>query len=147
MVLAVLIFVLLLSFLTLFRFVDILDLNKSIEKNKLESSAISLSDILLKSQGIPYNWEKNPSSVQMIGLVSSPNVLSESKLEKFINMSYTNVIQVLGIHSQFYFYVEDLTGNRLYQTGNSTLSEQIVSLTRFAVLNGEKVRVRLMIYE
>lgn len=144
---AVLIFILLLSFITLFRFVDILDLNKSIEKTELEASAISLSDIILKSQGIPYNWEKNSSAARLIGLVSSPNVLSESKLQKFINISYANATQLLGISSQFYFYVEDLSGNRLYETGNSTLSEQIVSLTRFAVLNGNKVRVRLMLYE
>ena len=54
--------------------------------------------------------------------------------------------QVLGIEYEFYFYVEDLEGNRLYEIGNSTLSEQVISITRFAVLENEKVRVRLMLH-
>lgn len=147
LMLAIVIFVFLLSFVILFRFVDVLDLDKSLTKNKLEADALSLSDALIKSQGVPYNWEKNSSNVQMIGLVSSPNVLNSEKLQIFTNMSYTNATQFLGLSSQFYFYVEDLEENRLYETGNSTLSDQIISITRFAILNGEKVRVRLIVYE
>lgn len=147
LMLAIVIFVFLLSFVILFRFVDVLDLDKSLTKNKLEADALSLSDALIKSQGVPYNWEKNSSNVQMIGLVSSPNVLNSEKLQIFTNMSYTNATQVLGLSSQFYFYVEDLEENRLYETGNSTLSDKSISITRFAILNGEKVRVRLIVYE
>jgi len=147
LMLAIVIFVFLLSYVVLFRFVDVLDLDKSLTKNKLEADALSLSDILLKSQGVPYNWEKNSSNVQMIGLASSPNVLNSEKLQMFTNMSYINATQLLGLSSQFYFYVEDLEENRLYETGNSTLSDQIISITRFAILNGEKVRVRLIVYE
>jgi hypothetical protein len=118
-------------------------------KSKLEFIAIGTSDFLVKSKGAPANWETNASSVQMIGLASAPNVLSSAKLANFTsNVTYNTSKLLLGLgRGEYFFYVEDMGGSRLYEKGNSSIDvDRSVAITRFALLNSQKVRVRLIAY-
>ena len=146
-IVSVVIFTIVLTFILTFWFVNIQDIDKTIDRNKLEYDIISISDLLLKSSGIPSNWEENYSSVQMMGLVDSQNVLNENKLSNFTSMNYTELKEALGTIYEIYFYIEDIDGNKLYETGNNTLEGQSISLARFAVLNGEPVKMRLVLHE
>jgi len=147
LLMASIIFSLLIVFLVGFWVVDINDIYKISKKSELESQAISISDLLLKSRGIPKNWEENLSNVSMIGLVNSQNVFVKSKLNNFTHMNYTKAKELLGIKNEFYFCVNSLNGNTLYQSGNSTLGENgSIGITRFAVLDSEEVIVRLIIH-
>ncbi len=110
----------------------------------MESFAVTFSDNLLKSSGVPYNW--NSTNFSTIGLVSSQNILVPSKVSNFTNMSYDLLKQTFGIDYEFYFYVENLNGSRYYDIGNYTFGQQVVSLTRLGLLNNEKVRVRLIVH-
>ncbi len=147
MIMASVVIVILLVFAMVFWFNGILSAQNNIKKNGMEYTAISISDILLKSPGLPSNWTNNTANIQMLGLATSSNVLSSSKLSNFTNISYSNAKNLLGVTSEFYFYVEDLNGSRLYETGNSSISgNNIVAITRFAILNNKKVRMRLTVY-
>ncbi|MDD5022951.1 MAG: hypothetical protein PHU63_02170 [Candidatus ainarchaeum sp.] len=141
------VFALLIVFLIGFWFVEIMDIQKITKKTELEAQAISLSDILIKSPGVPKNWEnENSEEINMIGLASSDNIIDEDKVKKFINMSYSENKEIFGIENDFYFYIEDLNGNRLYQTGNSTIEKQSVTVTRFGVLDNIEVKMRLIVH-
>lgn len=116
-------------------------------KNKLEYSAISATDLMVKSQGRPADWEKNASGIQMLGLANYPYVLSSAKLSNFTNLSYSAAKTMIGTTADFYWYVEDTSGNRLYEAGNSSVQSNVkVSIMRDAMLNGQAVRMRLTLY-
>ncbi|MEM2963222.1 MAG: hypothetical protein QXW70_00795 [Candidatus Anstonellales archaeon] len=115
-----------------------------VRRNGMEQSAIVASDILLKSSGYPHNW--NQSNVQAIGLASSPHVLSVDKILAFKNISYNTSKKLLGIVDEFYFYIDDIEGNRIHEVGNSTSSELSISVVRFALLDGKMVRVGMLIH-
>ena len=134
-------------FLVTFWFVSVSHVARGIKENKMGAEAIAVSDMLVKSPGIPPHWEANSSGgLQAVGLVSSANVLSESKLTEFSQMDYEMSKEVLGITYEYYFYIENKLGNRLYQTGNSTIEGQAVSVGRFALLNEEKVILRVVVH-
>lgn len=118
-----------------------------LQKNRLEYAALAVSDMLVKSPGLPFDWEKNVSSVQEIGLASGENALSREKLSAFANVSYADAKKLLGVDSDFFFYVEDRNGSRIYEAGSGAIGRKTsVSLTRFAILDGKEVRVRLDVY-
>lgn len=145
---AMLVFILALVFIIAFWFTSISSMQNTISRNRLEYTALSISDVLVKSQGLPSNWEQDPSNTHMLGLATYPNVLSESKLSNFTNLSYSTAKDLLNLDSEeFYFYVEYLNGTRVYESGNSSLTgDNIITVRRFAVLNGTKVRMGLSVY-
>jgi len=147
LMMAILIFVILIVFVIGFWFVEQKEIQSTLTKNRLEAEAISISDILIKSPGIPSDWEKNQSEIKMLGLAIEGNVLSDAKISNFTNMSYSSAQNYLGLDDQFYFYIENMNGNRLYQFGNNTFGDQVIVITRFAVLNGEKILMRVSVYE
>jgi hypothetical protein len=143
---AIVIFMVLVVFLVTFWFVSVSHLTYGIEENRIGIAAISVSDMLVKSQGAPKKWENDPSNAEAIGLAESANVLSESKIETFIMMDYDESRELMGIDYEYYFFVEELNGNMLYEKGNVTVENQAISVTRFAILDDEKVRMRLVIH-
>jgi len=147
LMMAILIFVILIVFVIGFWFVEQKEIQSTLTKNRLEAEAISISDILIKSPGNPSDWEKNQSEIKMLGLAIEGNVLSDAKISNFTNMSYSSAQNYLGLDDQFYFYIENMNGNRLYQFGNNTFGDQVIVITRFAVLNGEKILMRVSVYE
>jgi hypothetical protein len=147
MIIASLVFIILTVFCITFWFNSNITASEHAKKNRMEYEIISISDLMLKTSGVPYDWETNTSNISSIGLVSSPNVLSSKKLSNFTNMSYGNITSALGLKYEFNFYVEDASGNRLYEAGNATISAKtVVSITRYALLDGQKVKVRMNIH-
>jgi len=119
----------------------------AMKKNRMEYAALSATDLMLKSPGKPANWEQNPASVQMVGLASTPNVLSQAKLGNFTAMNYSAQKSLLGMQEEFYFYIDNAAGTRLFEDGNLTVkSKGIVSITRYGILNGNKVKIGMMVY-
>ncbi len=149
-VLALLIFAALMVFFLMFWTNSIVSMKNLVVKNRFEYAALSVTDLLVKSPGLPSKWESDPAYVQEIGLASGENSLSGRKLAAFENLanaSYSNTKKLLGIDSEYFFYVEDLNGSRLYEAGNATMNaENSITITRFATLNEKNVRVRLSVY-
>ena len=140
------IFVLLIVFLVVTWYNSTYSARIIIEKNNMERSLLGASDILLKTRGLPDNWEANVSTVKMLGLAKSQNVLSASKLANFTSLIYSTAKTLLGYDYDFYFFVENINGSSLYQIGNVSASNRTVSITRFAILNNQKVRLRIGVY-
>lgn len=147
LLISIAIFVFLLVFLVMFWFVTTMNIENKIKENRLESTAIYISDTLMKTQGYPTNWEENLSTVHSLGLATySQNVLDSDKIANFTNLSYSTSKELLGVEYEYYFYIEDLDENRLYESGNSTFGEQIASITRFGILDGEEVKLWVIVH-
>jgi len=87
------------------------------------------------------------STVSMAGFASLPYKLSSAKIAQFAALNYTSQKALLGIQEQFSYHIEDTSGTILYEGGNLTAySKDIVSITRFAVLNGNIVKLGVKIY-
>lgn len=118
------------------------------ELTEIQLKAFELSDSLIRTPGIPSDW--NDSTVQVIGLAYSDNILVESKVKEFVSMDYNKARSTLTISPyQFYFEVMDINGT-VHE--NSTLSvsataEMVVPTERYALYKGRIVKVRLVIWE
>ncbi|MEA1993481.1 MAG: hypothetical protein U9N35_03680 [Euryarchaeota archaeon] len=63
-----------------------------------------LLETLLKSKGVPENWESG--NVEKIGLASAPNVLDREKVEELMKMDYKDAKDILGIKGDFRVILE-----------------------------------------
>ncbi len=143
---AIVIFMVLVVFMVTFWFVSISHVATGVKENRMGAAAVSISDMLVKGSGTPSTWEDDPANAEVLGLAISPNVLSENKIQQFTSMDYNESREILGLDYDYYFYVECLEGNRLYESGTAGLGDQSIAVTRFAVLDDEKVRLRLVIH-
>jgi len=147
LVLAIIVFSILFVFFVSSWSTTVSSAKNAMKKNRMEYAAISATDLMLKSAGSPAHWEQNTSSVQMVGLASTPNVLSSAKLAAFTAMDYSQQKSLLGMQEEFYFYVDNTDGVRLYEGGNLTVkSKGVVSIGRYGTLNGGKVKIGMMVY-
>ncbi|UCD03227.1 MAG: hypothetical protein JSV63_01150 [Candidatus Aenigmatarchaeota archaeon] len=115
---------------------------------ELQLKAFELSDSLIRTPGIPAVW--NDSTVQVIGLAYSDNILDENKVKEFVGMDYSVAASMLDINPyEFYFEVKDINGT-VYENSTVPLSASastIVPIERYAVYNGRVVKVKLVIWE
>lgn len=146
-VISIFVFTAVLVFIISFWFVEVRMAENTVHKERLSSTGIAVSDLMVKSPGVPEDWEYYNQSPDVLGLASYPNVLSKGKIMNFTNMSYDESRDLLGIDTQYYFYIEDMEGNRLHEAGNSSTGEMSITMIRFALLEGEKVRVWVVLHE
>lgn len=142
MMLSFIIFTILLVSIVSFWFNGVHSSGTMLARNRMETELIGASEILVKSPGFPEDWETNSSNVTVLGLASEPNMLNAAKLSNFTNLSYSHLRELLGLSHEFSFAVQDQTGNLLYAVGNSSAgTSSSVTMTRFAVLDGQVVKV------
>ncbi|MCL6088616.1 MAG: hypothetical protein M1530_00430 [Candidatus Marsarchaeota archaeon] len=146
-VLAIVVFALILTFTLEFWAARTAGADEVINRNGYQQAALSASDLLLKSPGVPNNWEANASNAQSIGWTSSPNVLSGPKIGNFSALDYERQKNLTGLWPEFYFEVTNMSGSVLYHGGNSSYGgRQQAALARFGLLNGQIVRIRWIVY-
>lgn len=153
------IFAIILVAMLVFWFVSMESISNTIAKNRMETVAISLSDLLVKSEGEPGGWEYNITSLKRPGFAVSDenqNVLSSRKIAEFTELPYNTSKHLLGLDETYGYHliVEELNNNRIYQAGDPDIDEEstVISVLRYAVLKeGQRpqktVRLRLIIYE
>ncbi|MFA6214621.1 MAG: hypothetical protein WC717_05080 [Candidatus Micrarchaeia archaeon] len=149
-VVATIVFVLCLAFINSFWQNSLITASKAVDRNRLVSSAIVATDALLASPGAPGNWEINSSNATSLGLarIGSPGEIDFAKLSNLTAMPAENVSRLLGFRQQYYLMVEGLGRDDFYQSGNASLAgSRGMGITRYAVLDGKAVRVRLFLYD
>jgi len=121
--------------------------------------AQTLSDALTTT-GYPENWTED--SVERIGLVSRGNIINETKLLSFQNLTlddYENVKTTFNIRAEFVVFFTDKEGScvnlsNVHHVGHSAIvsdgkrlnmsgieHSNLAALTRIAVFNGSIVKV------
>lgn len=121
--------------------------------NSRQSRILDISTALVTSGGHPENWEQGlitPSKVDALGLADEANVLSKDKIEAFTGAGYEDLRVMLGLGSEdFRFTVSrnyDSTPEILYDVGQEKNSAEARVAIRYALLEGERVQVKLTTY-
>ncbi len=118
-------------------------------KLELETSAIDISDQLLRSQGSPVDWETRPSQNFSLGVVTKNYEIDADKVIEMTKLSYSEIKSLLGIKSHdFYFKVTDLFGNIINQSdikfeagAPPTPDSSIVNSRRIVIFKNEIVYI------
>jgi len=123
------------------------------QRASMKASGVAFT--LLEDSGSPVGW--NASTVKQVGLSFERNVVDKSRLANFLNLTYANATQLLGVAGyDFYFELRYLNGsvplvNDSGLVANATMGNAYdnyslqVPLRRLVLFNGAEavVMVRL----
>lgn len=114
----------------------------------MQTKAFQISNVLVKSQGDPSNWENNHSTVSVIGLAQDDRILSEAKMNNLTDMSYGNVSRLLKLGKyNMSLNISDLSGNTLASFGEYKEGETVVEIRRYVLYGETKSIMALRIWE
>lgn len=119
------------------------------EFDRMQFSAVQLSDMLVKSEGLPHDWETNPNATLMVGLAHKENCkrnLSAMKVGSMVNMSYGDVKGLFGGHYDFYLMIESVNGSLIAETGKKSGSATAVSVERRVMYNDDSAILSLVLW-
>lgn len=110
----------------------------------MEMRAMSISDSLVRLEGVPKNW--NETNVEVIGLASEENFLDSGKVESFESMSYSRVRDVMTKRYDYYVRISDINGSVYMEKGSLPSDTTIVPVERYANYNDRIVRLQLYLW-
>jgi len=117
------------------------------KKAELESSAISISQTLVKSNGFPADWENDASRVEVLGLAETENILSIEKVRAFDSIPYNETGELLGIPGDYYIEIRSADGDLIFSKGDAKANASSVSIERIVYLDQKFSRMVIRLYE
>ncbi len=127
------------------RYTEVLSEESAYQKKQI--ILFQTADLLIKSQGLPQNWEENPNEVKVIGLASSDRDISEDKVIAFVNLSYNVTSKSLGLDLyDFYFQLKSVNGTKLFEHGKDP-TDEVINIQRIVLYKNEKAIIELSIWE
>lgn len=129
------------------RYTVILEDNVGYEE--MQIIAFQVSDLLVKSEGEPEDWENDPSNVDVIGLASSDRELSPKKVEAFVNLSYNITSKSLGVELyHYYFQLKHINGTKMAEHGVIFPSNRsVVNVPRLVMYENEEAVVEFAVWK
>ena len=119
--------------------------NTDIISNRLQQKALQITDILIKTQGVPTNWEKNNTSLKVPGLASYDRILNSKKVDTFTKLKYNRTKKLLNIDPyEFYFKLETPTDIKTY---GLNISGQAINIKRYIYYQNEKAILEFAIWK
>ncbi|MDI6798520.1 MAG: hypothetical protein QMD12_00775 [Candidatus Aenigmarchaeota archaeon] len=124
----------------------------SYEINLLDKKVQRISDVLIRTEGLPSNWNEVPEDeIRSIGLAEYEYILNYSKIDRFRNIDAEKVRKLLGTGEyKFYVSITNITQGNFPEgaitAGNEpSNAEVIVSINRYALINfGERREMGVM---
>ncbi len=121
--------------------------------SEMESRALSITDILVRSPGYPENW--NESNVSSIGLADRENVLDPAKVTGFLNLDYNASRVLFGLRGEdYYFSVTYLNDSVVLYNGTSITKGRfpdshsiIVPVSRSVLFAGTLAKLNFILYK
>jgi hypothetical protein len=105
----------------------------------------------LVKQGYPLDW--NESNVIIIGLTDGKQRIVNEKLEMFADMNYSFIKSKIISSNDFYFFLEDLEGNRILINGKEGVGKEpvdygnMVSLSRVVIYNSKLTSMVVQVWQ
>jgi hypothetical protein len=106
------------------------------ERSGMESLVLSISDQLIRSPGIPSDWNKN--NVLAIGLAAEDNTLDAAKVYNFTSLDIDKTKNLLGIGNyNFIFRLRNTSETVLVEYGDLPIDgKEVVILRRIVLFEG-----------
>ena len=123
---------------------------KKIEYDDMILRTFHASDSLIKSKGIPTNWNHlyPPTLPQELGLVNLERTIDDKKLAKFRNMSGNDIENILKIKPyKFYWVLKNETGAILITHGTPPSGKLNVNVARLVIYKGKPSAMELSIWK
>ncbi len=121
--------------------------NSNMAYEDMRMKAMQIANFLVKSPGIPQDWENNASSVMAIGLASAPLILSEEKVVNFTTLDYERAKTIFNVrHYEFNFVLMDSNNSILFSKGIESANES-VSISRYVRFNNSNSLMIFRIYK
>ncbi len=119
---AIAVFVLLITIITVDWNKYQIQLASELDYDTMKFKAFHIIDALVRTPGVPEDWEAQPELPSVIGLASEPNVISNAKLTAFINtLTPAQIKEIFKINLYtFFFELKDQNGAILYSHGTPT---------------------------
>jgi len=120
------------------------------EEDFMHIVSLTTADLLLKTEGYPKDW--NESNVKSIGLATN-DLLNESKVVRFVNMSYDTAKSGLKINQyDFLITFNDINGTALNLSGinmsigiDPVVESQVVKIHRSTIIDNGTRRIPTII--
>jgi len=141
---AISIFLVLISLMT-FSYSQILDSHqRDLQRKGLELDGMKFAENLLRTKGLPENWEDLSDPI-VLGLSSgNNNILDNSKVDKFFSLEYDSIKNISKIGSDFELKFVN-SGKTKGSSPNSAV-ENVIFLRRFALYNNSMERIELKLW-
>jgi len=123
-------------------------LAENIEYEKMELAAFQITDLMVKSQGYPSAWEEIPAEVQVIGLAQDDRLLSQDKVDAFMNLDYGLAKERFNIELYDYkFRLKDLANNMLQESGLDFTGDTSIVIERYIIFGDEKAILEFTLWK
>ena len=110
----------------------------------IEVLALTTSDSLIRTKGIPENW--NSGNVNVIGLAEEENILNSTKVSYFLSMGnteYNLTKNMLTGKYDFFFSITDLNGTQYGTIGSKPADRTVVPVERYCMYDERVVKIEL----
>lgn len=129
-------------------------INEDVEYERMQLAAYQITNQLIKTQGIPRAWEKDPLNFEEIGLVTIDRNLSAEKVDTFVTLSRTNnqynlIKQSFNLEGYGYnFNITTLSNEDIKSSGGTPKgTEEVIGIERYVMYNGEKTSFKFKIWK
>ncbi len=113
----------------------------------LDSGSIFATDVLMKTEGFPSNWDN--TSVIVPGFLDN-GTLSSTKIFRFTQLDYSRAKYMIGLSEfDFNMNVTRLNGSTVFNIyGGQLMQAESVAVTdRVGVMDGQLVKIRFLIWK
>lgn len=116
-------------------------------KWRIEKAATQSLDMLVKSRGLPVNWENPQKDVIIPGLRDEGYELSDNKVRAFDDLDYEFIKSAIGLEG-FEYKLTITTDKKTELTkGSPAASDFVIAATRMMLYKGDPAKVRLVVWE
>lgn len=140
LVVTVIAFIVILAFLLSFWNLNVLRFSERKHSDELQLLSFQIIDVLIKSPGVPDNWENNLDGLSVIGLSSNSNILDSEKVNTFLSLDYNLVKEKFNIE-RFDYQVKllSINGNVLNTSGISPSEDLLekIAINRIVMIRNE----------
>jgi len=125
-------------------------LRSEIDKEQKRLIGYAISQLIIFDKGYPEDWN-SLDSLQKFGLSLSPYILSRNKINAINNCSYENYNKIknllsLPTENDFLLIITNQYDETISKCGLEHKLREIVWIRRFAILDGNIVKINLGIY-
>ena len=118
----------------------------TISRSEMEIYTIQITNQILRSPGVPENWEYFNKTPDAIGLADKYNSISDKKLSGLKNLNYTDIKDLMNLGSYNFYFLLKQSNNSIFEIGDYP-SGQSVNLRRYVTYKNEPAIVEVSLWK